>query len=750
MSKRKSCSKCQNRGFYRCDCGCDEIKKCNDCGNISHHNNYNSNCRIGFPGPQGNNGATGLIGATGLSVNGNNGATGINATDGATGPCCPGTSGLIGDIGLKGIQGVIGPGTGMQGEEGITGDQGFSGLIGSTGIGNTGATGFIGTSGLTGASGICCSGATGFTGMIGTQGNQGFTGPTAIISNSGTTGMNSIGSTGMSGSDGFTGIIGSTGINGSSGLVGSSGLFGPTGICCPGSTGLTGLMESEGTTGIDGSTGSQGNVGNTGVTGNTGIIGVIGLAGIIGDNGITGLNGNTGINGSMGINGNSGINGITGLVGFTGFSGNTGIIGNTGLNGSTGFMGSTGFIGATGYQGSTGLTNATGIPGIIGLIGPTGICCQGATGITGNTGVFVLGIFGSAYNNFSNAQLLTGSTGLPATSSQFVTFNATGINNGIVMNNSNNALILPNTGDYEADFTVTFATPFIGFNIFSLVLNSSTYLLNSGFTTYGNGIVNIQGNVQFSASANDQISLANSGGQSVMLVSDNVATIVSHTINIGSGLTLTSLINPPFNGTTNSIYVIVFNTYIGGPPNNITVTDSLNRTYTLAGFGIGGLATESAIFYLDNAVSLIDFTVTVTFSIGALTSAIEVIEIINTSVPTSFISFHTQSGVGSPITLSLIPSSSNQLLLLGAINIGSSSGIFTSGTATVLDSIPNYQYPIVSAYNYSTSAGVTNLTVNYLDTVRYYRAVGVVIGTANLPISLPQVNNASLLIEYLN
>jgi hypothetical protein len=100
----------------------------------------------------------------------------IGAT-GATGPSGPtGATGAIGAIGSQGVAGATGA-TGPQGATGPTGSTGSQGVAGATGAtGTTGATGPQGVAGATGATGP--QGATGPTGSTGSQGVAGATGAT--------------------------------------------------------------------------------------------------------------------------------------------------------------------------------------------------------------------------------------------------------------------------------------------------------------------------------------------------------------------------------------------------------------------------------------------------------------------------------------------------------------------------------------------------------------------------------------------
>jgi len=515
-----------------------------------------------------------------------------------------------------------------------------------------------------------------------------FPGP---IGFNGATGM--IGSTGLQGASGIISMTGATGFNGFSGLTGSTGLSGndgPTGICCTGPTGFQG---------------------------STGLLGFIGATGLV-------------------------INepGATGLTGLDGPSGLCCTFGGMGVQGPIGIMGPLGLPGIPSGQ--------TGATGIDGLIGATGMCCS-ASGLTGATGPLAPNIYGSVYSIFTNSQVLNGNTGLT-----LIQFNQAGPlptdpNNQIIrVGKPTTGLLIPKTGNYEADYTVTVAT--LGFNPFSLILNGSTQIPNSQFQSAGNEII---GNVIFSANSGDIISLG-AIGQQVTLATTQLS-IVGHTLTRGSAFSITSPLNMPFNGITNSIYVFLQSS--SGFLSNQIVTDSLSRNYTF----ITMAGNFIAVYYLDNAESSVPFTVTATFS-APTSSIIEVVEIINASSP-SLISYNIGGGTGSSpstiINMTLSPTSVGQLMLMGVIATTDFSTVpFMSGSMSILDSTTSSAgiSPIIGAdaYQFATTTGSQNVFVTYTQgggdsPLANYNTVGVVIGVGNFPL-LTNANNASLIIEYLN
>jgi hypothetical protein len=194
-----------------------------------------------------------------------------------------------------------------------------------------------------------------------------------------------------------------------SGGAGTTGATGPAGI---GATGPTGRAGPQGVAGINGSPGSTGPTGalGTGPAGPTGATGAAATGPTGPAGGPTGAVGPTGPAG-----GPTGVTGATGPqgTGATGPTGMQGVVGQTGPTGATGMgaAGPTGPAGGpTGPTGpSSGPTGPTGAQGVVGSLGPTG--STGATGPlggpTGPTGS--AGLQGNIGN--TGPQGVTGATG---------------------------------------------------------------------------------------------------------------------------------------------------------------------------------------------------------------------------------------------------------------------------------------------------------------------------------------------------
>ena len=644
-----------------------------------------------------------------LPIPGSQGATGLNGTG------TVGATGLNGNIGSSGIQGPTGPGGG---DPGATGIQGFIGATGS--IGNTGATGI----GNTGATGVGNTGATG-------------------VGNIGATGVGNTGATGSNGNTGATGV-------GNTGATGSNGNTGATGVGNTGATGSNGNTGATGSNGNTGATGSNGNIGATGSNGNTGATGV-------GNTGATGSNGNTGATGV----GNTGATGSTGNTGATGTQGSTGIsiqgatgVGNTGATGignqgATGTQGSTGISiqGATGFQGATGV----GSQGSTGFQGATGVGSQGATGVgsQGATGVLTRS-YGFFYQNanITNQQTLAMATS-PTSILQFVIFDTTGPSQGMVLDVANNAVILSNSGVYQAHYTVNAITP-TSANVIGLIDQSSsvyTTIPGSGASSSSTEIV---GDILFSALASDQISLANINSLSPLTIDSASGTLPITTIGNSkiSSNAMTSFQSSPAititNATvTNSIYVSV---QWASATTISSISDTLGGLYILAYPPVSQSAGSSAIFYRDNSV-VGSLQVTVTFS-ASVSAFMEVVVFGNTSTP-SIISANntTNAPVISPSTISVpLSPQIGQLMLLSGLfafsGVSTSSISAVPGNVSIID-----QTTLITSGNIgfdaskiATASGLqsASMTINFTGAVEgvFCNLIGVVIGNG------PQYNSS--------
>ena len=245
------------------------------------------------------------------------------------------------------------------------------------------------------------SGATGATGPQGIQGNTGATGDT--------------GATGPQGPQGLQGNTGATGATGPQGLQGNTGATGDTGA--PGPQGPQGLQGNTGATGDTGAPGPQGPQGpqglqgNTGATGDTGAPGPQGPQGLQGNTGATGDTGATGPQGPQGLQGNTG---ATGDTGATGPSTNIEAISSTNktyvawasfaanstLSSDSGGWTSQGVTGTT-YTVTT-PTGYTDVSGVCIQVTPfnTGAITYGITGVTFNSGSYIISVQFSATTSF--------------------------------------------------------------------------------------------------------------------------------------------------------------------------------------------------------------------------------------------------------------------------------------------------------------------------------------------------------------
>lgn len=187
------------------------------------------------PGPQGPAGPTGPAGPQGLI--------------GPTGP-----QGEPGPVGSAGPQGPPGPtgSTGPQGPKGDQGDAGMTGPagpIGPQGVpGPQGAEGAIGPAGPAGPTGA--QGVAGLQGPAGPQGPKGDQGDPGVAGPAGPPGAT--GATGPTGPQGPIGAMGPIGPQGDAGPVGPQGPIGPQGPQgLPGSSDGWSRLGNSGTTGVN-------------------------------------------------------------------------------------------------------------------------------------------------------------------------------------------------------------------------------------------------------------------------------------------------------------------------------------------------------------------------------------------------------------------------------------------------------------------------------------------------------------------
>ena len=417
-------------------------------------------------------------------------------------------------------------------------------------------------------------------------------------------------------------VILKSSFRGPRGKKGSTGRRG----CRGGTPGLSGSPGPQGVSGspsqsVSGAQGISGAPGSTGISGAPGE----GISGAPGGQGISGAPGGEGISGAPGegISGAPGGEGISGAPGGEGISGAPGGEGISGSPGSTGLSGAPGGEGISGAPGSTGLSGASGTEGISGAPGtsanPTYAFIYNMVFISGE-------ISGLPPPPPPPQQTLSPATN-PPNASQYVVFNSTGPHYGITFNGSN-ALTLLVTGDYLANYSASFVPN--GGNAFSIKLIDNTVDVPGSVITSNSPVLN--GSVEFSANAGDQISLANNMQNFATLVtqysssaSPPVVTLVNSTVNASiSGSPVTSLTTGPISYINpTSIYVGI--QYHFGTTISVTVNDNHGGIYTQVPSSPSG-GNALAIFYQNNVPPNQSVNVTVIFSGGTVDAVVELLQ----------------------------------------------------------------------------------------------------------------------------
>jgi hypothetical protein len=341
---------------------------------------------------------------TNASSSGSSGTSGNDGSPGSSGSS--GTSGANGAPGSSGSSGTSGN-DGSSGSSGTSGANGAPGSSGSSGTsGNDGSSGSSGTSGADGSLTLTGTTDNGVITLNGTapnatvESNLIFDGSKLLVSGSGSTIFEVIGSEGQlfSITDSLSGslfavsdvsgfpilevfsddkIVGGTFNSNTFVVTGSQigiGHDSPSTLLhisgsaplrieglAAGSESLFLTVDSNGVvkTNTAGAAGSSGSSGSSGTSGNDG------SPGSSGSSGTSGANGAPGSSGSSGTSGNDGSNGAPGSSGSSGTSGNDGSNGAPGSSGSSGTSGNDGSNGAPGSSGSSGTS------GILPLTGTT-------------------------------------------------------------------------------------------------------------------------------------------------------------------------------------------------------------------------------------------------------------------------------------------------------------------------------------------------------------------------------------------
>ena len=449
----------------------------------------------------------------------------------------------------------------------------------------------------------------------------------------------------------------------------------------------------------------------------------------------------------VGISGAPGGEGISGAPGGEGISGAPGGEGISGSPGSTGLSGAPGGEGISGAPGSTGLSGA---PGTEGISGAPGTSANPTYGFIYNM-VFISGeISGLPPPPPPPQQTLSPATN-PPNASQYVVFNSTGPHYGITFNGSN-ALTLLVTGDYLANYSASFVPN--GGNAFSIKLIDNTVDVPGSVITSNSPVLN--GSVEFSANAGDQISLANNMQNFATLVtqysssaSPPVVTLVNSTVNASiSGSPVTSLTTGPISYINpTSIYVGI--QYHFGTTISVTVNDNHGGIYTQVPSSPSG-GNALAIFYRDNVPPNQSVNVTVIFSGGTVDAVVELLQFTNTNTPSNSTSGVNNIGSSISPNVTINPTSTQQFMLLTAAVL-EQTNVLTSGNVFLFeqDSVENIidggaggANPIITGsqtINFNSSSIVTWL------------ALGVLIDPAPTPSGgiLSDPDNASLGITLL-
>jgi hypothetical protein len=246
-----------------------------------------------------------------------------------------------------------------------------------------------------------------------------------------------------------------------------------------------------------------------GVAGATGATGPSGLAGPTGETGAAGTEGATGATGPEGATGTAGDVGPTGAMGMpgpTGAEGAVGPSGEPGPDGAAGPTGDTGPMGPMGESGPEGQAGANGLPGEVGPSGPTGPSGEagaaGPSGPSGPAGAGGMSVYGNFYSNITSNVAANAAIPIPFS----VTYSS-----GIFFDSSGITILTP--GTYQAFFTVipSSATQPIG-----LAINGTVPFPSGSFGPVGGTAgTPVNGQLVFTAAANDKITLVNKGAATI-------------------------------------------------------------------------------------------------------------------------------------------------------------------------------------------------------------------------------------------
>ena len=213
---------------------------------------------------------------------------------------------------------------------------------------------------------------------------------------------------------------------------------------------------------------------------------------------VRGPRGLRGAPGNVGPAGPAGPKGDTGPAGPAGAKGDTGAVGPAG---AVGAKGDTGAVGPAGPAGATGLTGATGATGPAGPAGATG--ATGPPGPPGPAGANAVAGYAYYYN--------VDPSGPPIAPGEAVRFDTNGPSTaGFIHFPGLADVVLTAAGVYKASFIVTAIEP----NQMAVFLNGSPV----PGSVYGSGAGTQQntGEVIFSASAGDVITLVNHGSHTAV------------------------------------------------------------------------------------------------------------------------------------------------------------------------------------------------------------------------------------------
>ena len=535
----------------------------------------------------------------------------------------------------------------------------------------------------------------------GPRGKKGSTGRRGCRGISGAPGVS--GSTGLSGSPGAPGAPGVSGAPGAEGVSGSPGAEGVSGT--PGAEGVSGAPGAEGVSGAPGAEGVSGAPGESisgapGATGPSGTPGAQGVSGAPGE-GISGTPGATGPSGTPGAQGVSGApgEGISGTPGATGPSGTPGAQGVSGAPGES-ISGAPGATGPSGTPGAQGISGAPGAQGVSGAPGEGISGAPGAAGLSGSPGESGNSVYGFIYNTISTAppisgmsppppppqQILSPATN-PTNDAQLVIFNSIGLLNGVSFNGTN-ALTLPLTGDYLANYSVSFIS---GSPQYSIKLVDDT----TGLDIPGSDIISnspvLNGSVEFSATAGDQISLANNKQNFATLATSYatgttptptvtlVNSTVADTSPSGSTTITTSAIS--FAAPT-SIYVCIqcFAGITTFPV--VSVTDNVGGTYTEINVASQSDVNKVFVYYRDNIPFNQNVEVTVTFN-TTLIGIVELLQFTNTNTPSNSTGGIIATGTSTSPGVIVNPTLLQQFMLLTVVTPGTNE--LTDGNVPIVE-----------------------------------------------------------------